>query len=113
MCDNNSPAPPGEIWHRRAGGNSRVVAPHPALPLDYCQEGQRKIAVVRWSNNVAGPFRDPSAPESVLVGGLAASAVDGLRVSGCNSNTPPPPPKVISDKGTPYGDLLVPKLRRR
>src|ERR1700756_3087209 len=29
----------------------------------------------------------------------------------CNSNTPPPPPKVIFDKATPYADLLVPRLQ--
>ncbi len=34
-----------------------------------------------------------------------------LAASGCNSNTPPPAPKVITDKGTPYADLLVPKLQ--
>jgi lipoprotein-anchoring transpeptidase ErfK/SrfK len=28
----------------------------------------------------------------------------------CSSNSAPPPPKVITDKGTPFGDLLVPKL---
>jgi lipoprotein-anchoring transpeptidase ErfK/SrfK len=33
-----------------------------------------------------------------------------LGLSACNSNPVPPPPQVITDKGTPYGDLLVPKL---
>jgi lipoprotein-anchoring transpeptidase ErfK/SrfK len=34
-----------------------------------------------------------------------------LGVSGCDSApTPPPQPQTITDKGTPYGDLLVPKL---
>jgi len=33
-----------------------------------------------------------------------------LGLSACNSNPAPPQPQVISDKGTPYGDLLVPKL---
>jgi len=33
-----------------------------------------------------------------------------LGLSACNSNPAPPPPQVIADKGTPYGDLLVPKL---
>jgi lipoprotein-anchoring transpeptidase ErfK/SrfK len=33
-----------------------------------------------------------------------------LSVSACNSNSAAPPTKVIADKGTPYGDLLVPKL---
>ena len=30
---------------------------------------------------------------------------------GCSSNSTPPPPKVITDKATPYADLLVPKLQ--
>ena len=33
-----------------------------------------------------------------------------LGLSACNSNPAPPSPQVITDKGTPYGDLLVPKL---
>jgi lipoprotein-anchoring transpeptidase ErfK/SrfK len=33
-----------------------------------------------------------------------------LGLSACSSNPSPPPPQVIIDKGTPYGDLLVPKL---
>ncbi len=33
-----------------------------------------------------------------------------LGLSACNSNPAPPKPQVITDKGTPYGDLLVPKL---
>jgi lipoprotein-anchoring transpeptidase ErfK/SrfK len=31
-------------------------------------------------------------------------------LSGCSRETVPPPPQIIADKGTPYGDLLVPKL---
>jgi lipoprotein-anchoring transpeptidase ErfK/SrfK len=33
-----------------------------------------------------------------------------LGLSACNSHPAPPKPQVITDKGTPYGDLLVPKL---
>src|ERR1700754_513670 len=33
-----------------------------------------------------------------------------LGLSSCSSNSAPPKPQVISDKGTPFGDLLVPKL---
>ncbi len=33
-----------------------------------------------------------------------------LGLSACNSNSAPPQPQVITDKGTPFGDLLVPKL---
>src|SRR6478672_8122194 len=32
-------------------------------------------------------------------------------LSACSATTAPPAPQVISDKGTPYGDLLVPKLQ--
>ena len=39
---------------------------------------------------------------------LVAAVVFGL--SACNSNSAPPPVQVIADKGTPFGDLLVPKL---
>ncbi|GAT07151.1 ErfK/YbiS/YcfS/YnhG family protein [Mycolicibacterium novocastrense] len=33
-----------------------------------------------------------------------------LGLSACGGNSAPPQPQVISDKGTPFGDLLVPKL---
>jgi lipoprotein-anchoring transpeptidase ErfK/SrfK len=33
-----------------------------------------------------------------------------LGLSSCGRNSAPPQPKVITDKGTPFGDLLVPKL---
>ncbi len=33
-----------------------------------------------------------------------------LGLGACNSKPAPPQPQVITDKGTPYGDLLVPKL---
>ncbi len=33
-----------------------------------------------------------------------------LGLSACSSTSAPPPPQVITDKGTPFGDLLVPKL---
>jgi lipoprotein-anchoring transpeptidase ErfK/SrfK len=33
-----------------------------------------------------------------------------LGLSGCRTESAPPQPQVISDKGTPFGDLLVPKL---
>ena len=39
---------------------------------------------------------------------LVPAIVVGL--SACNSNPAPSQPQVITDKGTPYGDLLVPKL---
>jgi lipoprotein-anchoring transpeptidase ErfK/SrfK len=33
-----------------------------------------------------------------------------LGLGACSSNPAPPQPRVITDKGTPFGDLLVPKL---
>jgi lipoprotein-anchoring transpeptidase ErfK/SrfK len=33
-----------------------------------------------------------------------------LGMSACSPTSAPPPPQVITDKGTPFGDLLVPKL---
>ena len=49
--------------------------------------------------------------ESSLAGGRgAASAAVVFGLSACNSNSAPPPVQVIADKGTPFGDLLVPKL---
>ncbi len=33
-----------------------------------------------------------------------------LTLSACSGNSAPPQPEVIADKGTPFGDLLVPKL---
>src|SRR4051812_45163966 len=33
-----------------------------------------------------------------------------LGVSACGGNSAPPQPQVINGKGTPFGDLLVPKL---
>ena len=38
-----------------------------------------------------------------------AALVVGL--GACSSSSPSPPPQAIVDKGTPYGDLLVPKLQ--
>jgi lipoprotein-anchoring transpeptidase ErfK/SrfK len=44
----------------------------------------------------------------VVAAALVPAIVLGL--SGCSSNSAPPQPQVITDKGTPFGDLLVPKL---
>jgi lipoprotein-anchoring transpeptidase ErfK/SrfK len=43
---------------------------------------------------------------------MAAALVPAmvLGLSACSTNSAPLPPKVITDKGTPFGDLLVPKL---
>jgi lipoprotein-anchoring transpeptidase ErfK/SrfK len=43
---------------------------------------------------------------------MAITMVPALVVglSSCSSNSAPPQPQVITDKGTPFGDLLVPKL---
>ena len=42
---------------------------------------------------------------------VAAVLVAVVGVSACSSNTAPPAQQVITDKGTPFGDLLVPKLQ--
>src|SRR3954469_489008 len=50
------------------------------------------------------PTRNPLAAVVMLL-----AVVFG--VSACNATpTPPPQPQTITDKGTPFGDLLVPKL---
>jgi lipoprotein-anchoring transpeptidase ErfK/SrfK len=41
---------------------------------------------------------------------LALAPAIALGVGACTSRSAPEPPQVISDKGTPFGDLLVPKL---
>jgi hypothetical protein len=41
---------------------------------------------------------------------IAVVPAMALGLSACNSNPAPPKPQVITDKGTPYADLLVPKL---
>ena len=55
--------------------------------------------------SVAGPRRNR---RWLTVIALVPAVVLGL--SACSSNTAPPPPQVITDKGTPFGDLLLPKL---
>ncbi|HZA11097.1 L,D-transpeptidase [Mycobacterium sp.] len=45
------------------------------------------------------------------LGAIVAIQVVVFGLSACNSNSAPPPPKMVTDKGTPYGDLLVPKLQ--
>jgi lipoprotein-anchoring transpeptidase ErfK/SrfK len=56
--------------------------------------------------SVTRPRRKYSWP---LAFALVPAVVLGL--SACASNTPPPPPDAILDKGTPFGDLLIPKLQ--
>jgi lipoprotein-anchoring transpeptidase ErfK/SrfK len=54
----------------------------------------------------------PRRLQSLLVGLVVVPALV-LGAGACTSNTAPapPPPKTIIDKGTPYADLLVPKLQ--
>jgi lipoprotein-anchoring transpeptidase ErfK/SrfK len=56
-------------------------------------------------SSVAGPRRNRRWLTVIAL--LPAIA---LGLSACGSNSAPPPPQVITDKGTPFGDLLVPKL---
>lgn len=55
--------------------------------------------------SVAGPRRNR---RWLTVIALIPAIVLGL--SACGSNSAPPQPQVIADKGTPFGDLLIPKL---
>ncbi|MGE2690815.1 L,D-transpeptidase [Mycolicibacterium pulveris] len=41
---------------------------------------------------------------------IALVPVVALGLSACSSNAAPPEPQVIDNKGTPFGDLLIPKL---
>nr|WP_090343606.1 Ig-like domain-containing protein [Mycolicibacterium malmesburyense]CRL74708.1 ErfK/YbiS/YcfS/YnhG family protein [Mycolicibacterium malmesburyense] len=41
---------------------------------------------------------------------VALIPVMALGLSACGGNSAPPQPQVIDDKGTPFGDLLIPKL---
>jgi lipoprotein-anchoring transpeptidase ErfK/SrfK len=51
-------------------------------------------------------------PRRMRVGLVAAALISAMvfGLDACSSNPVPPKPQVITDKGTPYGDLLVPKL---
>ncbi len=60
-----------------------------------------------WQVSSVTRPRRPSSWLAVIA--LVPALVLGL--GGCNSNSAPPPAKVIMDKGTPYADLLVPKLQ--
>lgn len=55
--------------------------------------------------SVAGPRRNR---RWLTVIALIPAMILGL--SACSSNSAPPQPQVIADKGTPFGDLLLPKL---
>lgn len=54
--------------------------------------------------SVARPRRRAWLATAALIPVLA------LGLSACGGNSAPPQPQVINDKGTPFGDLLVPKL---
>ena len=56
-------------------------------------------------NDVARPRRLRACLMAIAV---VPALVFGL--SACGGNSAPPQPQVINDKGTPFGDLLVPKL---
>lgn len=65
----------------------------------------------RW-NKAMWQVRSVARPRRrrawLILGALVPAVVIGL--SGCSSDSAPPQPQVIADKGTPFGDLLVPKL---
>ncbi|MDT5323031.1 MAG: hypothetical protein QOF25_183, partial [Mycobacterium sp.] len=57
-------------------------------------------------NSVARPRRTSTVFAALL---LVPAVIFGI--SACNSApATPPQPETITDKGTPFGDLLVPKL---
>ncbi len=58
-------------------------------------------------NTVARPVR--AACVGVVVAVALVPAIV-LALTACSRTLAPPPPQVITDKGTPFGDLLVPKL---
>jgi lipoprotein-anchoring transpeptidase ErfK/SrfK len=61
-----------------------------------------------------GQVKRVTRPRRMRAWLIAAAAIPGLvlGLGACSSSKPAPPqqPQVITDKGTPYGDLLVPKL---
>ncbi|WP_110802342.1 L,D-transpeptidase [Mycolicibacterium iranicum] len=59
-----------------------------------------------WQVNSAARTR---RKRSWLVAAALVPAIV-LGLSACGGNTEPPKPQVITDKGTPFGDLLIPKL---
>ena len=95
-----------------AAGSDAAVAPMAKLPLDYCQESSVRAYWLRsGAKNVAGQEGGPSASYACLVGSRAAfDPAIVLGLGACSSKPASPQPQVITDKGTPYGDLLVPKL---
>jgi len=66
----------------------------------------QEVARPRWMSPAARLWRRNRAwlLAVALVPAIAFS------LSACNSHPVPPQPQVITDKGTPFGDLLVPKL---
>ena len=56
--------------------------------------------------------KDMARPRRLRACLMAIAVVPALAfgLSACGGNSAPPQPQVINDKGTPFGDLLVPKL---
>ena len=59
---------------------------------------------------MAGQLDDAVARTSIVAGVLPWSRLAVFGVSLRSGKSAPAPAKVIEDKGTPFGDLLVPKL---
>jgi lipoprotein-anchoring transpeptidase ErfK/SrfK len=66
----------------------------------------KQLARQRWMSQAERLRRRTRAwlVASALIPAIA------IGLSACGGKTAPPQPQVITDKGTPYGDLLVPKL---
>jgi lipoprotein-anchoring transpeptidase ErfK/SrfK len=66
----------------------------------------QQVARPRWMSPAGRLRRRRRA--WLVAAALVPAIVLGL--SACSGNSAPPQPQVITDKGTPFGDLLVPKL---
>jgi lipoprotein-anchoring transpeptidase ErfK/SrfK len=68
------------------------------------------VDAVRWASTEVGSVTGRQR-RTVWLMAAAAVSVLALILSACGSNVAPPPPRVISEKGDPFSNLLVPKLQ--
>jgi lipoprotein-anchoring transpeptidase ErfK/SrfK len=68
------------------------------------------VDAVRWASTEVGSVTGRQR-RAVWLMAAAAVSVLALILSACGSNVAPPPPRVISEKGDPFSNLLVPKLQ--
>jgi lipoprotein-anchoring transpeptidase ErfK/SrfK len=72
--------------------------------------GCSAVDAVRWASTEVGSVTGRQR-RAVWLMAAAAVSVLALILSACGSNVAPPPPRVISEKGDPFSNLLVPKLQ--